>query len=141
MGVRVKLVIKSKFSGTSVHVSALVNTGYEVEEPEILLPRRLAEYLNIPLTPPEARTLVYETPTGFYRLLFIPKGVDVHLVDVCVEVKDVHITVADHEREVLISDKLAGALGIQLINIAEGIWRHERDPLEVKRKSTPPEYW
>jgi len=141
MGVRVKLEIKSRFSETIVNTSALVNSGYEVNEPEILLPRKLAEYLGLPLTPPQARTLTYETPLGFYRLLFIPESVNVHLVDVCVKAEKVHAAISEYEREVLISDKLAGTLGIQLINIAEGIWRYERDPPNIVRKTTQPEYW
>jgi len=71
MGVRVRIRIKSRSSGIEVETSALVNSGYEVSEPEILLPRRLAEYLALPLRPPRARVLIYETPMGLYNLLFV----------------------------------------------------------------------
>lgn len=91
MGVRVELGIKSRFSHSEIRTSALVNSGYEVVEPEILLPRRAAEYLGIPLTPPHARILTYETPAGFYKLLFVQKAVDVHLVSVCVRVESVNV--------------------------------------------------
>ena len=64
MAVRVKLKVKGRRTGATVETVALVNSGYEVEEPEILLPKPLAEYLNLPLTPPTARTLNYESPFG-----------------------------------------------------------------------------
>jgi len=141
MGVRVRLKLRARLTSREVDTSALVNSGYEVAEPEILLPRRLAEYLGIPLAPPHARALTYETPIGFYRMLFIPAGVDVHLVGVCVKVEGVHVAVAEHEREVLISDKLAGALKLQLIDVAKGLWRCSEDPPALVRESEEPEYW
>ena len=141
MGVRVRIRIKSRSSGIEVETSALVNSGYEVNEPEILLPRRLAEYLGLPLRPPRVRVLIYETPMGLYNLLFVEREVEVHLIDLCRKVDDVNVAIADHEREVLLSDKLSSMLGIQILDIASGIWRHVDDGLNVKRKSTSPEYW
>ena len=44
-----------------------------------------------------------------------------------------------HEREVIISDKLASALKIAIEDIGEGIWRF-RDEQKL-RKSYPPKYW
>ncbi len=41
MGVRVKIKIKT--SKKSIETSALVNTGFEAEHPEILIPTKLAE--------------------------------------------------------------------------------------------------
>jgi len=141
MGVRVRIRIKVRSNNNEVITSALVNSGYEVTEPEILLPRRLAEYLGLSLRPPIARTYTYETPTGYYRLLLIMKAVDVHLCDVCKEVKEVNVAVADFEREVLISDALCEALGIQILSARTGIWRHVNDEISVRRKSVKPEYW
>lgn len=40
MAVRVKLKVKGRRTGATVETVALVNSGYEVEEPEILLPKR-----------------------------------------------------------------------------------------------------
>jgi len=39
--------VRLRAGGAEVATSALVNSGYEVEEPEVLLPRRLAEYLGL----------------------------------------------------------------------------------------------
>jgi hypothetical protein len=141
MAVRVRLLIRSLDTNVEVLTAALVNSGYEVEEPEILLPRRLAEFMGISLKPPRARVMVYETPFGFYHLIFSPKAVNVHLVDVCKSVEEVNVAVSEGEREVLISDALAEALGIQLINIARGLWRYRDDPPDVIRESVRAEYW
>ncbi|PCN50680.1 hypothetical protein B6U99_02985 [Candidatus Geothermarchaeota archaeon ex4572_27] len=141
MAVRVRLRIRARASGREVVTSALVNSGYEVDEPEILLPRRLVDYLGIAVEAPHARPLIYETPTGLYRLLMTPKAVDVHLDDLCIEVKGVNVAVSEFEREVLLSDKLTSALGIQLLDVAEGVWRHRDDGPEVRRQSVGPEYW
>ena len=46
MGVRVRVRIKALISpsaGASVETSALANTGYEAESPEVLLPRPLSD--------------------------------------------------------------------------------------------------
>lgn len=141
MGIRVRISIKAIDSGNEVTTAALVNSGYEVDEPEILLPRRLAEYLGIDLRPPKARVQTYETPLGIFYLIFVPRAVDVHLVDVCQRVAEVNIAVSEEEREVLISDKLASALGIQLIDIGKGLWRHRDDPPDTVRESYRAEYW
>jgi predicted aspartyl protease len=141
MAVRVKILIRNTETDFEVMTVALVNTGYEVEEPEILLPRRLAEYIGLSLKPPKARVEVYETPLGLYYLVFIPKAVSVHLVDVCERVDGVNVAVSEGEREVLISDALGEALGVQLLEIGKGVWRHIRDPPGTTRLSVPAEYW
>jgi hypothetical protein len=42
-------------------------------------------------------------------------------MDVCKNVGEVNVAVSEGEREVLISDALAEALGIQLVSIARGL--------------------
>ena len=98
MAVRVRLLIRSLDTNVEVLTAALVNSGYEVEEPEILLPRRLAEFMGVSLKPPLARVMVYETPFGFYHLIFSPKAVSVNLVDVCKSVGEVNVAVSEGER-------------------------------------------
>ena len=137
MGVRVR----ARGSGSEVVTSALVNTGYEVAEPEILLPRRLAEYLGLSLRAPAARAYTYETPMGYYRVLVVREAVDVHLCDVCVRVEAVNAAVAEFEREVLLSDVLSDELGIQILSAGTGLWRHVNDTAGLERRSAEPEYW
>ncbi len=139
MAVRVR--VRARGTGNAVTTVALVNSGYEVEEPEILLPRRLAEYLGLELKAPTARVQVYETSIGVFNLFLIPHAADVHLVDVCRKVEGVNVAVSEAEREVLISDKLAGVLGIQLLDIGAGVWRYVGDPPGRARRSVEPEYW
>ncbi|MCC6035116.1 MAG: hypothetical protein LM567_06460 [Desulfurococcaceae archaeon] len=97
--------------------------------------------MGLSLRPPKARVEVYETPLGLYHLIFIPKAVNVHLIDVCERVDNVNVAVSENEREVLISDVLGEALGLQLIEIGKGLWRHRKDPLHVIRESVQAEYW
>ena len=137
MAVRVRVRICSK--ERCVVTSALVNSGYETGEPEMLLPRRLADFLGVARGRGEA--LVYETPFGFYRLLHYPSALEVELVDVGVKVSGVGATVSEFEREALISDKLASAPGIQLLDVGRGLWRHASDPPGRVRESARPEYW
>ena len=56
MGVRVRIRIKS--SRGEAETPALVNTGFETEEPEILLPVKLAEKLG--LYPPNQGSVLEE---------------------------------------------------------------------------------
>ena len=136
-----KIEVKCRKTGATVTTAALVNSGYEVEEPEILLPRRLAEFIGLDLKPPRARTVVYETAVGLYHLVFVPKAVDIHLVEASRRAEAVNVSVSDSEREVLISDMLAGVLGIQLLDIGRGYWRVKEDPPDLVRMSVEPEYW
>jgi len=134
VAVRVKLKVRGRRAGSTVETVALVNSGYEVEEPEILLPKPLAEYLNLPLTPPAARTLNYESPFGIYRLTFIAEAVDVELLDVDAAREKVHCTISPYEREVLLSDQLSEALGITILNPGRGFWMHTNDAPNVSAR-------
>jgi hypothetical protein len=51
------------------------------------------------------------------------------------------LVISTIEEEVLISDKLAGKLGIVVYDFAEGIWRLNTDPEEVRRRSVERETW
>jgi hypothetical protein len=141
LAVRVRVRLCAKTSGNCVETCALVNSGYETDSPEILVPRSLAEYLNIALHPPRARTYIYETPFGLHRLVVVEGEVTVSLMGVGSVVDNVTVAVSGEEREVLISDALASELGIQLIDVRGGGWRHKNDPTDVLRPSCRPEYW
>ncbi len=47
MAVRVKLKIKALKTGREALTSALVNSGFEAETPQLLIPRRLALELGL----------------------------------------------------------------------------------------------
>lgn len=70
MGVRVRVRIESPRG--SIETSALVNTGFETPNPQILLPVKAAEKLELwPILPKEATPEIYDTadgPTRVYRV-------------------------------------------------------------------------
>ena len=49
--------------------------------------------------------------------------------------------ILDAEVEVLISDYLAGALGIVVEDFRDGIWRLKSDPLTGQRRTYKPRHW
>lgn len=139
MPVRVKLRIRSE-TGRTVEIPALVNTGYSVEEPEILVPANIAESLDLkPELHEGTRIEEYHTVSGRVKLTYIPKGagVSVSTEDRVVGPVRAHAVVSTIESEVLISDKLADELGISIIRAGAGEWRFTDDPQDKTRKSVP----
>ena len=141
MGVRVRIRIKS--STQEAETPALVNTGFETEEPEILLPVKLAEKLG--LYPPNQGSVLEEYSVVGGTTLII-KSSEPAYVQVVVKDRETHLTEAvplmsDKEDEVLISDKLASRLKISIDDPAEGTWRFRDDPTTKKRTSEQPKHW
>ena len=141
---RVKLRIKARGSGRDVETVALVNSGFETTTPQLLIPRRLAEALGIwPEMASEARIVTYGTAGGLVRNYFLPRALEVSLVeeDIRTEAVVADAVISDIEEEVLISDKLTGRLGIILEDVGEGIYALKADPDRKLRRSHPPERW
>jgi len=141
MGVRVKVRIKSSRGETET--PALVNTGFETEQPEILLPVKLAEELG--LYPPKRGSMLQEYSAVGGTTLLIRSSESAY-VQVMVEDRGTDPTeavplISDKESEALISDKLASRLKISIDDPAEGIWRFRDDPPIKKRTSESPKYW
>lgn len=125
MPVRVKLRVESK-TGETVEVPALVNTGYSTEEAEVLIPRGVAETLNLrPEIYEGSRAEDYFTVSGRVRLTYIPAAVNIWVLagDRTVGPVQTHATISTIESEVLISDKLADELKISIIRAGAGEWR------------------
>ncbi|MEM3382233.1 MAG: hypothetical protein QXQ11_08775 [Candidatus Bathyarchaeia archaeon] len=78
--VAIRVKIKVKFGGKELETSALVNTGFETDQPEILLPARLAEILG--LYPPKARSILqeYSVVGGTTAVIKSPEKIDVRLL-------------------------------------------------------------
>ena len=141
MGVRVRIkALIGPSAGASVETSALANTGYEAESPEVLLPRPLAEHLGLPARAPEARRAYYETPMGLLSISLLERAVEVELVGLGDRVV-AHAAVSGHEGEVLLSDRAIEALGVLILRPAEGLWRHASDSEGTIRRSARPEFW
>ncbi|MGC9020705.1 MAG: hypothetical protein ACP5KE_05800 [Candidatus Methanodesulfokora sp.] len=141
MGVRVR--VRLLHENAEVETTALVNTGFEAEQPEILLPAKLAGKINL-YPPPEGSLLEeYSTVGGIALMLRCSKTVK---VKVLVEDRETPLIeavplISDREEEVLISDKLASELMISIEDAAEGKWRFRDEPLTRIRTSEMPTYW
>lgn len=137
MGVRVKVEVE--YGGKRVAAVALVNTGFEGDVPEILIPVDLAERLGVWPRLPEGTVIEsYRTASGIMRVYRIP-GAGVRLVTE-EGVKDPvgsFIVVAEYADEALINDQLISAMGIVIEDPAKGLWRLRGED-KVRRSSTSP---
>ena len=143
MAVRVRLRVRSRTTGRELRVNALVNSGFETFKPQLLVPVRVAELLGLwPLISREYSVRDYMTAGGPTRMYVLADEAEVS-VDVEYATNPVisDLVISTIEEEVLISDKLAGKLGIVVYDFAEGIWRLKTDPEEVRRKSVERETW
>lgn len=143
MAVRVKLRVDLR-DGRSLETAALVNTGFETLKPELLLPVKAAEELDLwPNLPSEARVEIYDTAGGPVRVYVIR---DMARTTVLTEDRESERVVSDvaishTEVETLIGDRLAGSLKIVIEDPGEGIWRFKDDPPDKKRASETPKRW
>ncbi len=124
MAIRLKLRIRR--SEKVVETIALINSGYETIEPEILIPSRIAEELGLlPVLPPGSMVKEYVLADGsIARLIMIPRAVKVSVVeeDRVMGDAEANVVISDRADEVLVSDKLAGRLGIVALDFGEGYW-------------------
>lgn len=132
----VRIKIRIKFKNKEFETSTIVNTGYGTEEPEILLPAKLAEKIGIKLN--------WDTPKASY---FTPNGeIELYSPAETVEVKaspqspvEAKIAISSKEKEVIISDSLASALKIVIEDPFLGLWRFKGEKKE--RISEAPKFW
>jgi len=140
LAVRVKLRIKSLKTGRDIVTNALVNSGYEVETPQLLIPRRLALELGYWPPPDDAVLVEVGTAGGPVRNYLIPRAalVFVETVDRVVGPVECDVMISNLEYEVLISDKLGGELGIVILDL-RGKWRFNDE--DKVRETESPQYW
>ncbi len=143
MAVRVRLRIRCSGSGKVVDTVALVNSGYETERPELMIPMALARELGLWPPPPTATMIELGTAGGPVRKYLVPNALEVEVIESDRTVGPVRCdAVISHiEEEVLINDKLGEELRIVILGMASGRWRFEDDPPSIVRKSYPPQYW
>jgi len=123
VGVRVR--VRVSYGNEFVDLVALVNTGYETDVPEILIPVNVAEKLNLwPRLPENTVVETYKTASGLMRVYRIP-GARVSLIVNGVERKitESYVVISEYVDEALISDQLASALSIVIEDPAKGLWR------------------
>jgi predicted aspartyl protease len=139
LGVRVKLRICGR--SNCIETAALVNSGFESDEPEIILPPSLATVLNLQ---PSSSLASYVTvggssiaavrgaePLRVKLLLDDEEGPEVQAVP----------SVIPGEEEVIMSDRLAHELGIVIIDPYEGLWCLRNELGRKVRRSVSPEFW
>jgi len=141
LAVRLRIALRRPGSSRVVETSALVNSGFEVDVPQLVLPVALARELgfNVEEAPigaitvcggaelpmrvlgvVEVRVVVPDRPTGWVRAVAVSVG---------------------REEEVLLSDKLTDALNVSPVLVGAGIWRFADEPPDVRRRSVEPEFW
>lgn len=135
----IRLRLKLVKENNSVEVTALVNSGYETLEPEILVPSSVARNLSLyPQLPQGATVKEYRLADGSSsKLIKISKTISVYALeeDRMVGPVESSLTIAERAEEPLISDKLAGKLGIVALDFGEGLWCFKDEVGRLTRKS------
>lgn len=139
MAVRVRLRLTAP-EGAEVLSSAVLNGGFEVPKPHLLLPARCAEQLLGDFQA-EAHRKAMEAAGGEVTLLSLDRKIlgRVHAEDHEGREVSFHVLVSEHDPEVLVSDAGIDALGIRIESFAPGRWRFAEETLV--RDSEAPEYW
>ncbi len=136
--VRVKISVNDK----SVETSALLNSGYETEMPQILIPIPLAKILNI-WPSSNVYESTYETAGGPLRVWICRKNCKVKVITSDRESKEIDavLVISPIADEVLLSDQAISELEIALEDVGKGLWRFRDEPIDKVRRSEPPRYW
>ncbi|MCL7386517.1 MAG: hypothetical protein LZ166_03185 [Thaumarchaeota archaeon] len=143
MAVRVKLRLRARTSGEIIEASALVNSGFETESPQLLIPIELARRIALYPPPPTSTIIEVGTAGGPSRVFLVREVIEVWVVTDDREVgpKVADILISPIEEEVLMNDKLTEELGIILLATGSGKWRFIDDPADKIRYSQKPQYW
>jgi len=123
MGVRVR--VRVRYRGASLDLVALVNTGYETDVPEILVPMSVAEKLGLLPRLPEGTVIeTYKTASGLMRVYRVGGAYASLLIGGAEERSvETYIVISEYTDESLISDQLASEFGIVIEDPAKGLWR------------------
>ncbi|KUO79883.1 MAG: hypothetical protein AT718_01015 [Vulcanisaeta sp. JCHS_4] len=103
---------------------ALVNSGFESDRPQILIPISLARRLDLwGRVLIEGGSQIFGTVAGLTRLYVLPSSIYVSIVEDDAEMKPLSLNaiISETERETLISDYLASLLGIAVEDFREGL--------------------
>jgi hypothetical protein len=142
MGVRVR--IKVNVGNKVAETVALVNSGFETETPQILVPHKFILSNNIDLDIlGKPRIQEYDTAGGPIIMYMYPESCTVNIVEEDRLSKSVKadLVISTIEKEVLLSDALTEELEIIIISPRKGLWKFTDDPLNKIRYSYKPEYW
>ena len=127
MAVRIKIEIQALNKPSKVEAIVLLNSGFESENPDILLPSRVAELLGfLPDLPVSAVTNTYETAGGYeLKVHFLEDSVKIKVLteDKKNSLVLLSTVISVQEREVILSDNAIEKLGIVIESPASGEWR------------------
>ncbi|MBI4614242.1 MAG: hypothetical protein HY720_11575 [Planctomycetes bacterium] len=143
MGARAPIQLTSAIDPSKTESSsALINSAFESQRAEVVLPRALAVRLGLWPPPPEAEVQEYGTAGEPMRVFVIPAAVRVRVVTAGRSSDWVRCdaTIPPTEREVVLSDHLAEDLGIVAMKPARGLWAFANDPEELL-PSEPRKIW
>jgi len=119
---------------------ALVNSGYEADTPQLLIPVKLAKELGYWPPPEDSIEATFDTAGGPLKVWIVKGGANVKVVcrDAESSAVKVDIVVSQLADEPLISDKLAGELKLVVEDFAEGLWRFRwEEPGKLRRSEEP----
>jgi len=140
--VRIRIKINSLKGKPPLEVSSLLNTGFGTEEPEVLVPVKVAEKLSFwPELPEGAMVKAYETTGGIARMCRISKAIEIQAAtrDKISKPVKCALVISEIENEVLLSDRTIEELDIIIESPAKGLWKF-KDDVEL-RNSVEPQYW
>lgn len=127
MAVRVKVelkALKGSKKDSIVKTKALLNSGYESDEPEIVIPSQIAMELGfLPNLPPDTILEEYFSVSGKFLARKIPEAVEVTLKG-----KKLvnHVIISEFEKEVLFSDATISGFKIIIEDAKLGKWKFRR---------------
>jgi len=143
--VAVRVRVKLEVEGRDVITSALANSGFETEEPEVVLPLRVAEKLGLYPRLPSGTVVEEYVGVGGFRVSTFRVSRVLKVYVVCEDrVKgpiEATAIITPGENEVILSDKALDALGIILTKPGEGLWRFNDDAPDTVRRSETRETW
>jgi hypothetical protein len=137
--VRVKVKLSSS-KGAELAASAIANSGFESDEPEVIVPEKVAERLGLyPKLPEGVEVEEYRSVGGRFKAYRARGFTKIWVLsdDRNVGPVDVALTIVPEEDEILLSDKLLDALEIELTKPGEGLWRFRGEAKQ--RRSAQPE--
>ena len=143
MAVRVRVKIRATDTEKEILSTALLNSGFETDSPQVILPVAAAEMLGLYPFPQSVRIIELGTAGGPARMYLLPKAIEISIVTEdrkCKAIKCDAI-VSPIEEEILINDKLMDCFNIVILKAGVGVWKFADDPPDKERKSVQPEYW
>lgn len=139
MAVRARLELRSA-AGKRVETVAILNGGFEMPVPHLLLPTRCAARLFADLDAISA-VQEFEAAGGRVRMAVLTESVRGRVIAGKRKGKDVEfqVLVSEHDREALVSDAGIDALGVRVLSFAPARWSLGGE--RKARASEAPQLW